>query len=214
MGKGLAEKLSGLIWDKPVTEQDAPAATPTAHVNVYSASVAQDPDMVSSIRKATLARKTPYTALLEAAEKLVNVIPDQATRLKAAFAMVGTESRSVAQIGKSLDMHVQDAEGEKLRFFQATAAKRESQVGDLKRKIVSLQTTNTNLQAEIASLQERMAKLTGDVSRNTVDISAASTEADAKESDIVKVEKQFEGAVQFVKDELEQQRRLILSTLA
>lgn len=170
-------------------------------------------EMIATIKKATLARKTPYTALLEAAEKLVGVIPDQTTRLKAAYAMIGSESRSIDQISKAIDLHVSDVDGEKMRFLQATKNQRTSDIGSLQSSVDSLRKNNVDLEKEIADIQVRLQQLNSTVTENNRQINASTAEITTKDAGISDMERQFEVAAQQVKDEFDQQRRVILSTL-
>jgi chromosome segregation ATPase len=170
-------------------------------------------EMVAAIKKATLGRKTPYTALLEASEKLLGVIPDAVTRLKAAYAMVGTESRSVGQISKAIDLHISDADGERLRFMQASKQKRDAEIGSLQSTIATQQAEFSRLQKEQEDLQKRLQDVQAGMAMATAAIQSATSEVSTREAEISKVEQQFDEAAKQVKNEFEEQRRVILSTL-
>lgn len=186
-------------------------STVPAHT-VISTSYGANPEMVASIRQGTMARKTPYTALLEAADKLANVIPDSTTRLKAAYAMIG-DNRSVASISNAIDLHVQDVQGEKMRFAQQATAKRAATVDPLKKQVSDLSTQNQNISTEISNINQRIQQLQETQRTNEVQISTLTGQAQQKETEIAAVEAQFDAAATQVCSDLEQQRAAITSTL-
>jgi chromosome segregation ATPase len=201
-----------LIWERK--GQDEAEPTPSMPSRPISSATRTDIDeMADTIRKAALGRKTPFTALCEASDKLLNVIADAPTRMKAAYAMVGSESRSIDQISKAIDIHIADVDGEKMRFLQATRNKRAVEVDGLKSKASDLERAGKDLQKEYESLQSRSAELVSAIGTNRSQIDSTNAEVLKKESEIVSVEQQFETAVQRVKDEFGQQKKVILSTL-
>jgi chromosome segregation ATPase len=202
-------KLKDLLFYNDNQEGPAPAAPQRAP---SQANCACD-EMATAIKKATLARKTPFTALLEASDKLAGVIADASTRLKAAYATIGNEFRSIDQISKSIDLHISDVDGEKMRFLQATQNKRALEVNGLKSKISGLEKENRDLQKEYDELQKRSSELVTSIGNNRVQIESANQEATKKEAEIAGVEQQFETAARQVKDEFDQQKKIILSTL-
>lgn len=215
------DKVQGAIWEDTKPAAPAPAAqspvtapissgVPTSPVATYST---VNQDMVKAIKANTLSRKTPYTALLEAADKLANVIPDPITRMKAAYAMVG-EQRTVDAIMKAIDIHVSDVDGEKLRFTQSTEQKRTAELGSLKQQASQLAASTDQMQKEIVSLQERIQMLSGNVTTNITKGNELDAQISARNIEFDTVARDFELAAQTVRNELEQQRVAVTSTLS
>jgi chromosome segregation ATPase len=181
----------------PVAAQPA-TGTPTVSVGV-------DVEMVNAIKKTTLARKTAYTALLEAADKMISVIPDGNTRLKAAYAMVAGEQRTIDTIVNALDVHISDVDGERLRFTQQTGQLMASEVETLKAQAASLDATTNQLRDQITSLTQQVAD-------NVAKSAALVTQATTRSVELEQAANKFAAAAQSVRSEFEQQR-VSLSTI-
>lgn len=214
------DAVKGAIWeDTAAPNAPASVSAPASVTTVAPASqtstasyTAVNQDMVKAIKSNTLARKTPYTALLEAADKLANVIADPTTRMKAAYAMVG-EQRTVDAIMKAIDIHISDVDGEKLRFAQTTEQKRNAELGALKQQSAQLAASNDAMQKEIAALQERIQTLSTNVAANTSKGMELDAQINTRSIEFDSVSREFELAAQTVRNELEQQRIAITSTL-
>jgi chromosome segregation ATPase len=212
--------LKGAIWEQdpnatPQAQPQAPVAQSTSRPVGSTAPMVSsvNDEMVQAIKRNTLSRKTPYTALLEAADKLANVIPDPNMRLKAAYAMVG-EQRTVEAIMKALDIHISDVDGEKMRFGQATDQRRKTELGSLTTQLTQLNTSTEQMQTEITNLHARIQQLNTTINDNTVKANELAAQVNSRGAEYDATVAQFENAAQLVRGELEQQRIAISSTLS
>lgn len=210
---GLLDAVKGAIWEDESAVAQAAASPKPAAPGFTRPIPSVNQEMVEAIRKPTLARKTPYTALLEASEKMAGVIADPTQRLKAAYAMIA-DGRSVDQITKAIDVHIADVDGEKLRFKQAADKVRSSELGALQNKVQSLQTTNSSLEEEVVRLAKRIDEARQSIATNNQTLAQLSSDLSIKESEFAQREAEFDAAATLVRTELENQRRSIQSTLA
>jgi outer membrane murein-binding lipoprotein Lpp len=195
-------------------ETDDDKATPTAATapvtarpSTTSAPVsAVDPDMVATLQKVIDSRKTPYTALLEASQKLASVIPDETQRLKAAFVTVSGD-RSLGDIVKAIDVHVSDLEGQVMRFRQTTAAQISTKVGAKRAQVETFTAEAERNKTEIDRLTARNVEIGTQVQTLTA-------QADADEQEIGAVETRFEAAVTFLTNNLTATKQHLSSVLS
>lgn len=189
-------------FDEPEAAQ-TPTTFKTAPRPVGSTSApstSYDPAMLSSLSKAIMARKTPYTALLEASQKLEKVIPDETMRIKAAFATLG--DRSAPEVIQAIDVHVADLEGERLRFKQASERNVKDKSGTVRAAATAKESQLANNTARIQQLRDEANQLEQVNHNLTVDVSQLVTQADAAEADIRAVEARFNATVDFLKKDL------------
>ena len=210
-----------------VVEDEAPKVTPQNVAPTGPANVTQpvgqlqtfgqpsvNPDMVTTLQKVIDNRKTPYTALLEAADKLKTVITDDTTRLKAGFAMVvGDGQRSLPSIMQAIDLHQTDLDGELMRFKASTATALTQKVGGLRSQAESLQRTREGTLANIAILEKQIADQRQSVLANENEIQELTNQAANAEAEINSVASQFESAVAAVKADLNNKKTQLSSVL-
>lgn len=183
----------------------APAAPVTAGQATSPAISSENAEMIDVIRKATLGRKTAYTALLEAANKLANVIPDANTRIKAAYAMVGGEQRTAETIIGAIDIHISDVDAEQRRLAAQLETSAMAQVNKLRDQANQLTEANADRQRQIEALQKQISTTANDIAELTTTAASNQQKIDASGA-------QGARAIQVVRGELESQRAL-LSTL-
>lgn len=213
--------IKGAIFEADPGE--AKAAPKAAAPTVTSASVpigaAMDlgstinPEFVGAIKKAVFGKATALTSLVEAAEKLANIIPDQATRYKAAYATAGN-GRTVQQIAAAADIHMADVEGEELRFKAAIEARLGQEAVQLEhtaqaaqQQIVTTSSMIEQLQREIAEKQQRIGQLT------QAQAEAAAAAAN-KRAEMQLVGDQFKAAAQAVRNEINILRQAVVNSLS
>jgi hypothetical protein len=187
------------------------APSPTGAQPVSPTAVS--PEFVAAIRKVVFSRNTALTQILGAAEKLVDIIPDPTTRLKAAFKMAA-DGRTVQQIAAAVDIHVADVESEEARFKQAIDKKIAEEVGGQERRAAAatsgIQANNT----QIEQLQNRIAELGAQINTFQQDYAQATSEAASKRAEIEQAQFQFKAAAELVRGELQSQKSAILSALS
>lgn len=203
-------------------EEDPNAAKPQASVanpavvaaptNVGTA-VSTDNTFVAALRQAIKARASAFTNLLTAADKLSSIIPDPATRLKAAFATVG-DGRSPKEVIDAITVHISDLEGQKLQFQRALEGQRATKLGTLQAELDALKPANDNAAAQIASMTQSIQQLQQLIANNTARATELQGTITAESANFTASAQQFEMALTIVKQELEGQKTAVLSTLS
>ncbi len=119
------------------------------------------PGIVAFFQKTVSSRKSPFNALVQAADRLQEFIPDEVGRLKAAYALCG-EKWSPEVLALAIHNHIADIENvcAKAKDQKSThAGERAQQLrgesADLKRKNASLLAEIDGLKASLAALQAR-----------------------------------------------------------
>ena len=211
----IGKKIAGFF----VETDDEPVAAPTVAQSsaapVASPSVGMDSNMVATLQRVVAARKTPYTALLEAADKLKSVIPDDATRLKAAFAMISSEGqRTLDGVLQAIDIHITDVDGEGMRFKQASDSNAVAKVGALRSRVASITATRDGTLQTIANLEKEIAAQRTSIAANEQEIIQFTTQANDAEREIAILNTQFKAAIDFLKADLTNKKTQLSSVLA
>jgi chromosome segregation ATPase len=191
------------------TGQSQPTST------AYAVNSQYDPDMIAALQKVIASRKTPYTALVEAADKLKQFIPDDVTRFKAAYAQIaGDGVRTVGNIASAIDVHINDLNGEQMRFKQSSDAQVNSKVGNLRSTVESIVSQNAQRQQQIANLQAQIATMNQSIVDDTAKASDLTNQANAAEADIAAVAQRFQAAADYLKQDLTNKKAQLTSALA
>ena len=174
-----------------------------------------DPEMLATLQKKISARSTPYITLMDTAQRLVGIIPDETTRLKAAFAMVcGDGNRSAASIAQAIDVHLADLEGERIRFKNVSNDQLVGMAADLRKQANALTAQGAASSAEIERMQAAIASLQGTMSKNTAQARELTAAADKSEADIKAVCVAFDRAVEYLKNDLAGKKAALNALLA
>jgi hypothetical protein len=211
-------KLKDAVWEAPPEAAQAVAPT-TASVGTVAApapSILGAPtvnvEMVAAIRKAVFGRNTAFTQLLTASEALADVIPDPTMRLKAAH-KTGGAGRSGKQIADAVDVHLQDVDGEELRFKNMIDGKIQAEVGSIDTQVQTATAQAQQAAQEIEQLNQRIGalqKMIGDMNTKATELSAQSV---TKRAELDAAQAQFKLAANAVRLELNGSKSAILSTL-
>lgn len=213
-------KLKETMYNEPAGGEVAAAAPPTTvsvgTVATPAPSILGAPvvnaDMVAAIRKAVFGRNTAFTQLLTASEALADVIPDPTMRLKAAH-KTGGAGRTGKQIADAVDVHLQDVDGEELRFKNMIDSKAQTEVGTIDAQVQTATAQAQQAAQEIEQLSQRIAalqKLIGDMNTKATELSAQSV---TKRAELDAAQAQFKLAANAVRVELNGSKSAILSTL-
>lgn len=213
-------KLKDAVYDAP-PESAAQAAPTTASVGAsaqpmlatqsFGAPVVNT-DMVAAIRKAVFGRNTAFTQLLSASEALADVIPDPTMRLKAAH-KTGGAGRTGKQIADAVDVHLQDVDGEELRFKNMIDTKAQTEVGTIDAQVQTATSQAQQAAQEIEQLSQRVGalqKMIGEMNTKATELSAQSV---MKRAELEAASAQFKLAANAVRIELNGSKSAILSTL-
>jgi hypothetical protein len=211
------DKLKSMLYEDAAPAPQAPVAPATASV-AGSAPIAVtlgpvvNVDMVAAIRKAVFGRNTAFTQLLSASEALADVIPDPTMRLKAAH-KTGGAGRTGKQIADAVDVHLQDVDGEELRFKNLIDSKVQNEVGSIDGQVQVATSQAAQAAQEIEQLNQRIGglqKLIADMNGKATELSAQSV---AKRTELDTAMAQFKLAANAVRTELNGSKTAILSTL-
>jgi hypothetical protein len=157
MFASLGSKLKGMVYDDVPSAVVQPTTTPQAGIQAMTQlggqaagaiSTGLNADMVAMIKKVTFGRNTAFTQLLQASESLADVIPDAVMRLKAAHKTAGG-GRTGKQIADAVDVHLQDVDGEEMRFKAVVDQNSKVEIGALETQAQTAQALIVNAQAEI-----------------------------------------------------------------
>jgi hypothetical protein len=139
--------------DGVTAREDAPAtaAAPPAMPADYAG-------IVAFFEKTVLERKSPYSALVKAADKLKEYVPNEISRLKAAYALCG-EQWPPDVLSFAIGTHIADIDHarEKARHNRHDAAA--GQAAELRRRAEHIRQENAALEQELAELHAGVARV-------------------------------------------------------
>jgi hypothetical protein len=206
--------------------QGSPAATqkPTQGAAPYEPSMASRPTlaasspMTASLLEQVLNRATAFTALNEALKPLEEIIPDEMTRYRAAFAVI-KKNRTLDQVVQAIDLqHLHMLEDEVTRFAAQAKQKENS---DINVRVAEAATLKDNVEAatqQIVKLREetenRIRIVEEAMQRDRTRMDEIDRELLEKRQAIASVQNQFNSAVASVKESLLQDKAKILKYLS
>jgi hypothetical protein len=219
-GSSFFGKIRDVLFE-PETAPAAPAATgkaaaapaPASPAPAGVAAAAARNPMVDRMMEVVMEKTTAYTALVEAVTPLEAFIPDEASRYKAAFGIVG-KTRTLEQIVQSIDMqHLPALEAESQRFHGQAKNQQDLQINARIREIDSLRGSVAKMDEERTRLQERLGQIQQEVEGAHKKIAGFENEIAAKRAEIVEVNIRFESALAVVKAQLVEARAKVLRYL-
>lgn len=173
-----------------------------------------DPAMVADIKKLIARRPTPYTNLRENADAMAEALPNEADRIRAAFAMLKKSGTPAVQVVSSIDLHIRDIEGEKQNFTAAGQQAVDRKAGALRQEAASLLESNKQDEQTIQQLQQQIQQLQARGLERAATANAKTTEAAQAEADIQAKTTQFTAAADTVITELNMQKTQLSAMLA
>ena len=214
MFANLGKSLKGLIMEDETPPQTQ-TATAGAIVSVPNLRVvAPDNQFVDALREAIKGRSTALTALTTAAEKLITVIPDPDMRLKAAFQMIKGDGRGVKELLDAITVHIADLESQKLQFTRAMDAESQTTIGQLQTELSANASNAESAQAQIKSMQAQIDQLRQELMNNSNRKIELDQKIQAETARLSQNSQLFELALITVKNELENQRKVIQTSLS
>lgn len=201
----------------PVTSAAATGAQP-ASATSYAPQVSRQSPMYTSLMELTLARQTAYTALTEAMQPLEDIIPDEMTRYRAAFAII-KKNRTLDQIVQAIDLqHIEALDQEVARFGVQAKNKEFTDVQSrldestqLKAKIEAANAQVVNLRRE---LEERVNTIEQSVQRDRQRATELEREVQEQRAAIDTVQRQFDSTAAAVRETLTASKAKIVKYLA
>ncbi len=224
---GLGSKLMGFI---ATVEEEPTAATPqqaqpTAPQSmVFSAAGASaptpapgvslppalDPTIVQHLQQKVMSRRTAFTSLLEAAEKLKDFIPDDLKRLQAAAKTNGGDKAAVLN---AIEVHIKDLDMEAANFKRFADSEAQTKVAALTASADQADQAATGAEQRIQALQAEIAQLHTTIGDKRAAAAQARSEASAAQSDLDAKSQAFVGALTAVKGSLVQQKSVLATQL-
>jgi hypothetical protein len=209
---GLASRLlhgaKDLIWqDESITNRataskDVQSVRPSGDVRPSMDQGASNP-MADDLMSVVMNRPTAYSSLAEAINALSDIGMDETTRYRSAFAVLKkTQQRTVDQITQAVDVHLGLLESEIVRFSGQSRNIEEEEIAARQKAIGSL-----NNEIELASKQ--ILQLQEEVARKQARSSELAHEAEQKQQAILKTQKNFEEAIDIVRNKLNQEKAKI-----
>lgn len=218
--------LSGL--KEMLVEEDAPAnkaqadAEPAANTAAPARSdvtpASRQSPMYASLMELTLARQTAYTALTEAMQPLEDIIPDEMTRYRAAFAVI-KKNRTLDQVLQAIDLQHLDALEQEVARFGVQAKNKEftdvqsrlDESAQLKARIEAANAQVVNLRRE---LEERVSTIEQSVQRDRQRATELEREVQQQRAAIESIQRQFDSTAAAVRETLTSARAKIVKYLA
>ncbi len=160
--------------------------------------------LANKLIQTVLGRKSAYTALMDAAEPMKSIIPDEATRTKAAFAVIhASQQRTVEQVVQAIDLHASDLEGEEMRFLQSSKEAREKGVASRQTEVFNTNSRIKSLHEEMDRANKRLADMAEELRKAEQTVVTLQTEMSAEEHKIQAVENEFRIALASAKADLD-----------
>ena len=197
------------------TPAGAPASAPT---QAGPAMAGTNSPMFANLMSVALSRVTAYTALTEAMEPLQEIIPDEMTRYKAAFALI-KKSRTLEQVVQAIDLqHIEALEEEVARFGVQAKNK---QFQDVQQRLDEADGIKARIDAANARIVQLRQELEAQV--KTIEDGVARDRQRAQEIDraveesrqaIASVQRQFDSAAAAVREQLTSAKAKVLKYLS
>lgn len=178
----------------------------------------QSSPMFNSLMSVTLGRATAYTALTEAMTPLEEIIPDEMTRYRAAFALI-KKSRTLEQVVQAIDMqHLEVLEEEIARFGVQAKSKEYQEVHSRMEESASLKARIDAANAKVLELRRQLEEQVRDIEDSVQRDRQRANEIDRAVEEnrqaIAQVQRQFDGAAAAVRENLTSAKGKILKYLS
>lgn len=191
-----------------ITTPSTVKASPAVQASSYGSLI--DPTMLATLQGIITKRRTPYTSLVEAADQLKEIIPDDIMRLKAAAKQTKASKDSINQ---AIAVHIADIEGASTSFARATESQLAQKSGSLRDNAKSLQEGIINRTNQIEDQKKLIAHLEEQNANEASQIGDLNSQADAAEVDIKATAQKFDATVDSVKSTLTNQKSQLIAIL-
>ena len=160
----LWKRALGTIVELEPKQDKVPKILPTSSPVVYVGSGPApqqrtvNQELLQELMKASLKRRTAFSNLVDSAERLRSVIPDDAQRIKAA--VVTTGDVTAVAIKQALSAHESDLVNEITQFVREITSLREERVGKVNGQALDIEKQIDVANGEIARLQASITSMT------------------------------------------------------
>ena len=210
------KKVGRLIFEETAeTNATEDASGTPSHTPVTPAPVAVTAGLANKLVQTVLGRKSAYTALMDAAEPMKSIIPDEATRTKAAFAVIHAfQQRTVEQVVQAIDLHASDLEGEEMRFLQSSKEARDKGVTSRQTEISNANNRIKSLHEEVNRANKRLVEMAEELRKAEQSVATLQAELSAEENKIQAVENEFRSALASAKADLDARKERLRAWLS
>ena len=233
-GSRFLSGLKGLILEDEVPSKQAPDAAgaapspapaaasgqqaPTPVFTALTSAGMPDSPMYASLLSVTLARTTAYTALTEAMTPLEEIIPDEMTRYRAAFAVI-KKNRTLDQVIQAIDMqHMEVLEQEVARFSVQAKSKQYQDVEARLEEAANLKASIEAANAKVVALRRELDAQVNAIEQGIQHDRERAAEIDRAVEEnrqaIALVQRQFDGAANAVRANLGSAKAKIVKYLS
>ncbi len=140
------------------------------------------PGIVAFFQKTVSGRKSPFNALVQAADRLQEFIPDEVSRLKAAYALCG-DKWSPEVLALAIHNHIADIDSVCAKAKSSKSLNAGERSRQLRAESADLKQQNPGMQVEIDRLKTRLAELQARFDANQTRIASLDQEAQLIEGD-------------------------------
>ncbi|MGV3740816.1 MAG: hypothetical protein ACO1NO_00720 [Burkholderiaceae bacterium] len=140
------------------------------------------PGIVAFFQKTVSGRKSPFNALVQAADRLQEFIPDEVSRLRAAYALC-SEKWSPEVLALAIQNHIADIDTVCTKAKSSKSLQADGRSRQLRAESADLQRQNAGLKAEIDQLKASLETLQARFDSNQSKISALDQQAQCIEGD-------------------------------
>lgn len=140
------------------------------------------PGIVAFFQKNVSGRKSPFNALVQAADRLKEFIPDEVGRLKAAYALCGDQWPPEV-LALSIQNHIADIDTLCAKAISSKSLHANERALQLRNESAGLRQENAAMQEEINRLKASLARLEASFDANQSRIAALDQQAGAIEGD-------------------------------
>lgn len=174
--------------------------------------------MYANLLSVTLSRATAYTALTEAMTPLEEIIPDEMTRYRAAFAVI-KKSRTLEQVVQAIDMqHLEVLEEEVARFDVQARSKQhqdvQSRIDEAAALKARIEAANARVVELRRELEQQVAAIEQSIQQDRQRVNEIDRAVEENRQAIASVQRQFDGAAAAVRENLVSAKAKILKYLS
>jgi chromosome segregation ATPase len=185
-GRSLKDRLVdlGVLVEKDDSQSDAPGSASAPNLGAsHTATPAAgsvDRDLLKQLLAAATKETNDYTEFMLSADAMSGVIPDEATRLRAAFVASKPHGLTLDRILAGLGSSKRVLDGKRSEFervltqkVDALVTSKQKQADETRQTIDSKRQQLTQLQADITALEQAEAKLRADINSGQSQIETA-----------------------------------------
>jgi len=186
----------------PAAASPGPASPSNPQTYFPPSTPEADPAMLEMLRKVAYGRASSFKSILENMSKMESVIPDESTRAKAAFATMGGDTRTPQNVLQAIDVHIQDLDGEQIKFSNTSAARKTESLNAIATKLSGTENSIQRLLSELEALEQTKAQKLDQINQLNTNLASMQNDKAQIDFEFDKVASNFMVAFNVVKNEL------------